>query len=140
MSHTQPDGLPSCFFEAHGDVIISLFPAGSIFGKNASETRPQLIRIDAAGGVQPVNPPSCADVSNTQEIRLSSNTLTNASTFFKNSLKQEWLVKEETGVENSGPDMSQCMKSYELELDTSGCDFLIGKVISLCTFCRENLS
>ncbi|TIA85179.1 hypothetical protein D6C76_01176 [Aureobasidium pullulans] len=129
MSHTQPDGLPSCFFEAHGDVTISLFPAGSIFGKNASETRPQLIRIDAAGGVQPLNPPSCADVSNTQEIRLSSNTLTKASTFFKDSLKQEWLVKKETGVEESGPDMSQCMKSYELELDTSGCDFLIGKVI-----------
>lgn len=64
----------------------------------------------------------------TTDMRISSDRLRAVSPYFETNLKPEWLHNKVTGQEDCGDDTFRIMKRFELELDSDGDDFLVGKV------------
>jgi len=90
--------LPPCFFDADGDVVISMLT-------NMSPADPE-----------------------TTDMRISGDRLRAVSPYFESNLKPEWLHNKVTGQEIRSDGTFLIMKRFELELDSGGDDFLAGKV------------
>ena len=102
LIHMQPmmasKKLPPCFYDANGDVVISMLTTKS--------------RADPE----------------TTDMRISSDRLRAVSSHFETNLKPEWLHNKVTGQEDYGDGTFRIMKRFELELDSDGGDFFVGKV------------
>jgi hypothetical protein len=59
--------------------------------------------------------------------------LVRSSSFFKSSLKPDWINGKVTGHEDIGNGTPRTMKRYELEFDPDGSNALVGKVSMLST-------
>lgn len=112
------DKLPPCFFDANGDVVISMLTTMS---------------------------PADAE---TTDLRISGQRLRAVSPYFEANLKPEWLHNKITGQGICSNGQTLIMKRFELELDSDGGDFLVGKVDMLLdstytglqlTFCSRQL-
>ncbi|KAG9648512.1 hypothetical protein KCU64_g9769, partial [Aureobasidium melanogenum] len=91
------DKLPPCFFDANGDVVISMLTTMS---------------------------PADAE---TTDLRISGQRLRAVSPYFEANLKPEWLHNKITGQGICSNGQTLIMKRFELELDSDGGDFLVGK-------------
>jgi hypothetical protein len=90
--------LPPCFFDANGDVVISMLTEMS-----------------------PADP-------ETTDLRISGDRLRAVSPYFEANLKPEWLHNKVTGQGFGSDGTVLIMKRFELELDSDGDDFLVGQV------------
>ncbi|KAH0005342.1 hypothetical protein KCU78_g12923, partial [Aureobasidium melanogenum] len=90
--------LPPCFFDADGDVVISMLTTMS------------------------------PDDPETTDMRISGDRLRAVSSYFERNLKPEWLHNKITGQGFGSDGTVLIMKRFELELDSDGGDFLAGKL------------
>ncbi|KAH0360476.1 hypothetical protein KCU65_g9377, partial [Aureobasidium melanogenum] len=89
--------LPACFSDPNGDVVISMLTSTS-----------------------PADP-------GTTDMRISSARLRAVSPYFERNLKPEWLHNRVTGQGVGSDGTILIMKRFELEVDSDGDDFLVGK-------------
>ncbi|KAG9589025.1 hypothetical protein KCU77_g8759, partial [Aureobasidium melanogenum] len=108
--------LLPCFFDANGDVVISMLTT-------MSSADPE-----------------------TTDLRISGQRPRAVSPNFEANLKPEWLHNKVTGEEICSDGTTLTMKRFELELDSDGGDFLVGEVDMLLdatytglqlTFCTQ---
>ncbi|KAG9667480.1 hypothetical protein KCU99_g8918, partial [Aureobasidium melanogenum] len=90
--------LPPCFFDANGDVVISMLAT-----------------------ISPADP-------ETTDMRISGERLRAVSPYFERNLKPEWLHNKVTGQGFGSDGTVLIMKRFELDLDGDGDDFLVGKL------------
>ncbi|KAH0013880.1 hypothetical protein KCU78_g8955, partial [Aureobasidium melanogenum] len=90
--------LPPCFFDANGDVVISMLTT-----------------------ISPADP-------ETTDMRISGDRLRAVSPYFERNLKPEWLHNKVTGQGFGSDGTVLIMKRFELDFDGDGDDFLVGKL------------